>query len=277
MYFFFFDTMERLETPFICYKDTLSDNSLFYFFSLDLEEAAQKELLDKYIVSIYNGKKHDSTIELTKKRINHTFKTKLGNMKWLMGATAEIYIHFLMNVLDYNQECLYQNLEENSIKKGFDGVYTDSENKIWILESKSGANTTENISHLNKIKEAFDDLTFKLSGTSETEPNDPWENALHHADSTTTTEDIKKKIQKLSEDYIKDIPHTISEYNIIPCGTVFIVSENASDDFNDVRIIKDQINDYFKDIDLKNMIVICSTQKSYKSFLDYLGVDYEEN
>ena len=33
---------------------------------------------------------------------------------------------------------------------------------------------------------------------------------------------------------------------------------------------------YFKDKDYKNLIVICSTQKSYNSFLDYLGVPYEK-
>lgn len=276
MFFFFFDTMEKLETPFLCYKDKLSDNSLFYFFSLNLEDSTQRELFDKYLVSIYEGKKHASTIELTKRRIIKTFKTKLGNTNWLIGSTAEIYLHLLLNVLNYNQECLYQNLEENSIKKGFDGVYTDSDNKLWILESKAGADTSEQISHLSKVKEAYTDLTNKLSGTSENEPNDPWMNALHHADSTTTSDDIKTKISKLSEDYVLDISHSIDEYNIIPSGTVFIVSENEPDNFNDVRIIKDQINEYFKDKDYKNLIVICSTQKAYKSFLDYIGVPYEK-
>ena len=112
--------MEKLETPFLCYKDKLSDDSLFYFFSLNLEDSTQRELFDKYLVSIYEGKKHASTIELTKRRIIKTFKTKLGNTNWIIGSTAEIYIHLLLNVLNYNQECLYQNLEENSIKKGFD-------------------------------------------------------------------------------------------------------------------------------------------------------------
>ena len=101
-------------------------------------------------------------------------------------------------------------------------------------------------------------------------------NALHHADSTTTSEDIKTKIKKLSDDYVLDISHSIDEYNIIPCGTIFIVSEDEPDNFNDVRIIKNQIEEYFKDKDYKNLIVICSTQKSYNSFLDYLGVPYEK-
>ena len=80
----------------------------------------------------------------------------------------------------------------------------------------------------------------------------------------------------LSDDYVLDISHSTDEYNIIPCGTIFIVSENEPDDFNDVRIIKNQIEEYFKDKDYKNLIVICSTQKSYNSFLDYLGVPYEK-
>ena len=149
---------------------------------------------------------------------------------------------------------------------------------IRFLESKSGADTTQNISHLSKVKEAYKDLLNKFSGKkdNEKEPNDPWWNAFNHAKASGSSQDIKDLLKDLSDKYVKEIYPDIKDYNIIPCGTVFIVSEKEPDDFNDVRIIKNQIEEYFKDKEYKNLIVICSTQKSYNSFLDYLGVPYEK-
>lgn len=278
MYFFFFDTMKRLETPFLAYTDTLSNDTPFFFFHLDLEDKDQRKLLDSYFVSICEGKDSNSTVELAKDRLIRTFKTKVNDQDWLMGATAELYLHLFMNVLNFNQEFLYTNLEEKSIKKGFDGVYRENDNSLWFLESKSGADTTQNISHLSKVKEAYKDLLNKFSGKkdNEKEPNDPWWNAFNHAKASGSSQDIKDLLKDLSDKYVKEIYPDIKDYNIIPCGTVFIVSEKEPDDFNDVRIIKNQIEEYFKDKEYKNLIVICSTQKSYNSFLDYLGVPYEK-
>lgn len=36
------------------------------------------------------------------------------------GAVAEFFVHLYLNILGLKQECLFLNLEENSIKKGFD-------------------------------------------------------------------------------------------------------------------------------------------------------------
>ena len=68
----------------------------------------------------------------------------------------------------------------------------------------------------------------------------------------------------------------IKDYNIIPCGTVFLISKEDPEDFNDITKIRNEVEEYFKDKEFRNLIVICSTQKSYNSFLDYLGVPYEK-
>lgn len=48
------------------------------------------------------------------------------------------------------------------------------------MESKSGSHTTEDMSHPNKIGEAYGDLKNKLAGKIKGKPN-PWRNAYNHA------------------------------------------------------------------------------------------------
>ena len=54
-------------------------------------------------------------------------------------------------------------MEENSPKKGFDGVYS-SNTRVWYMESKSGSNISEE--HKDKISEAYRDLKNKLQEMS---------------------------------------------------------------------------------------------------------------
>lgn len=272
--------MEKLTLPIDCYKDILSNNSLFYFFSIDLSKKEQKDYLDKYLVSICEGKDSDSSVDIAKTRLKKTFSSKLTNAEddsnWIMGATAELYLHFLMNLLNYKQECIYRNLEEKSIKKGFDGLYSDTDNNIWILESKSGSNNTKNISHVGKVREAYKDLSYKFSGKVEDDsiPNDPWENALNHAYRVNSSDNIKKNLKKLSDEYVQDIFHKTSDFNIIPCGTIFIMAPEKCVT-TDIKSIMESVDNYINNKEFKRLIVICSTQDSYNNFLDYIGVAYE--
>ena len=72
-------------------------------------------------------------IESVLKRFWQSYEKKDDNTK--KGMIAEFFAHlYLRNELKFEQKSLFSNLEENSIKKGFDGVYQDTENKIWIME-----------------------------------------------------------------------------------------------------------------------------------------------
>ena len=74
--------------------------------------------LDDNFVAICEGAS-DTDILTVKKRVRELFSTK--NNDWKMGATAEFFVHLYIRLNGFRQECLYLNLEENSIKKGFDG------------------------------------------------------------------------------------------------------------------------------------------------------------
>jgi len=105
-----------------------------------------KQLVDDQIVNICEND-DDFTIDFVKNDLKNFFKKKDENTT--MGAVAEFIIHLYLKTIGYQQECLYRNLEEGSIKKGFDGYYTYLSEE-WIMESKSGSITTKAISHKKK-------------------------------------------------------------------------------------------------------------------------------
>ena len=178
-----------------------------------------------------------------------------------------------MSHIGYNQECMFFNLEERSIKKGFDGLYSkDSEE--WIMESKSGLITTAGMEHQNKIKEAYSDLHDKLRGklnSSGKHLNDPWKNAYNHASHADvgTELGLRKKIKKYSSEYKKRIFHDVSEFNVIPSSTIYY---NGDGDWkeSDLTQVSDEIKTYFDSKDFKKVRAICISKKTKQLFWEYL-------
>lgn len=223
-----------------------------------------RKLMDENLSIICEGKP-ERDIKIIKKALRKTFKSK--QIIWQMGAIAEFFIHLIINLMEYKQECLFINLEENQIKKGFDGLYTKND-EMWIMESKAGSIDTKNITHKKKLQEAINDLKFKFSNKTK---NNPWRNAYHHASVIEFRNySILKKIEKLSDDYIDDKEHSIDEFNVIPSATIF---------FNDMEFL-------FKEdmifLEIKNLIekfkfkkahIICISQKSINLFKKYIEIE----
>lgn len=70
-----------------------------------------------------------------------------------------------MRTKGFSQEYCFRNLEENSAKKGFDGLVLEGE-KFWLLESKS-SQIGHNNSHRNTVYRAYKGLEKQLSGENE--------------------------------------------------------------------------------------------------------------
>ena len=71
-----------------------------------------KKVIDDNFVSICEGTS-DSELLVVKKYVVDLFASK--NTKWIMGATAEFFVHLYMKLLGFKQECLFLNSEEGSI------------------------------------------------------------------------------------------------------------------------------------------------------------------
>ena len=125
---------------------------------IDVDEEFVQEQIAENIVSICEGNL-ETDLETIKIKLKDYLEPK--GIRIRRGAIAEFYIHLFLKSLGYKQHCLFLNLEENSIKKGFDGYYVFNGDE-WIVESKSGASAT----HKSKIEEAYGDLKEKLTTKS---------------------------------------------------------------------------------------------------------------
>ncbi|MCO8061734.1 hypothetical protein [Acinetobacter lwoffii] len=227
------------------------------------------ELINKYLVKVCEGEDEDSAdIQRVKKRLFKFISTKHENTQ--MGAIAEFFIHLYLNDCNYKQEFLFFNLEETSIKKGFDGLYT-KEDEIYVIESKSGKEDTEDISHLGKIKEAYNDLKKYFNGTSDKGNNNPWRNAYNHAshNDIKAKDSLKKQIKTLANLYDEEIYGDIKDYNIVPCSTIFLDSEWKEGYIDDFLDSVDKLNFLIA----KNSDVIILTKLKLSNFMDFLGLE----
>lgn len=220
------------------------------------------EKLDANFVKICKGNS-DWDLMTVKKEVANLYKMK--DFRWRMGATAEFFVHLYMQQKDFKQQCIFENLEERSIKKGFDGVYS-KDNDVWLMESKSGSIETERICHSNKILDAIDDLEKKISGKTR---NDPWRNAFLHASVVTAPKTILNRFDRLSHDFVNEKFHSINEFNTMPCATIFLSGAWPSKNHNEITLEISKILDRLKG---NNIHIVCTTHKSVDLFLQY--IDY---
>lgn len=194
----------------------------------------------------------------TKKEIYELISEKSQKQKY--GLVAEFFSHLVLRNLGYNQRCLYKNLEESSMKKGFDGLYTHC-GEFWLVESKAAYT---NVTHSDKIDEAISDLKTKVETKQK---NNPWLNAVNHIYAIKSKKQnikLQDQIKKLSIEYIKGIKHSISEFNIIPVSTLFIKNPQSLN-----KIVED-IKNLINGKTYKNIIVICIDNYIFEEFITYL-------
>ncbi|CCV63894.1 conserved hypothetical protein [Alteracholeplasma palmae J233] len=216
-----------------------------------------KRIIDENLISISEGDTQYD-IEYTKKRILSFLKSKTKKQR--IGSIAEFFMHLFLQQLEFTRECLFSNLEENSLKKGFDGLYTKKKS-FWIAESKS-SETSENL-HSDNIKRAVTDLNDKILGRTN---NDPFRNAVHHikAARDNYNKGLIKIIRLISVEYSRGEFRTASEYNIIPVSTLYIYNNQTNED------LKKAIVKIVEKYTFKEIIVICFDNHIYDDFMKYL-------
>lgn len=253
------------------YEIAFEDDVTLFILNIEQITKELSDYIEEYIVSICEGDS-GSCVENVKVQLLNYLDRK-GNSNLRMGAVSEFFNHLLLNTYKYKQECLFENLEENSIKKGFDGYYSKDGNE-WLMESKSGYITSKSISHSNKLKEAYKDLKDKLAGNVE---NNPWKNAYNHAShiDVGTDKSIRAHIKKMSDKFVQLQFADISGFNIIPTSTIFL---NDTWEHTNIDDLKTEIEEVIKNFHCKKLIVICATKISVEILQQILrgqGVDNE--
>jgi len=247
--------------PFNIIKKKINDNVNINIITIENMTPEFKLFMDDRLISICKGNR-DIPLALAKQKLFNFLDTKSDNTK--MGAIAEFFIHLYVRTIDMKQECLMGNLEEGSIKKGFDGYYSQGDVE-WIMESKSGTIDTSTISHHAKIAEAYRGLKSLLSGGS---PNNPWENAYNHAShrDVNPRDTIIKNIDKFSIDFDKGEFYEIENFNIIPSSTIFYNGVMAID----TDEILEKLEPLVDTFEFQKLEIICISKKSLDLFIDYL-------
>ena len=257
-------TTLAITTPFfVTQKDLSNGNELFI---IDIEEINidLKALIDAKFVKICEGNS-GTDLAIVKSRLLQFLTTKKGsNLE--IGAISEFFLHLFLNDKGFDPQFLYLNLEEGSIKKGFDGYYF-YDGRQWILESKSGNINTTGISHRSKVKEAYDDLKDKLSGRR---PNNPWRNAYDHAShiDVGANSNVRADIKNFSDQYSLNTFHDIKEFNIIPGATLVLDGTWAAIDCD---TIESEVKALIATLQFRQIKVICITKTSLQLFWDYLS------
>lgn len=245
--------------PFDVVVTELDNKEEIHFLNIEKLTPELESLIDNNITAISNPDLE--TRKRTRAVLANFFKNK--HINTTMGAVAEFIIHLYLNHIGFNQECLFLNLEEGSIKKGFDGYYSFASEE-WIMESKSGLISTSSISHDNKIDEAYKDLESKIEGPT---ANNPWQNALHHARIAGATNNILTNIKGLSNMYIDGTFPVMKDLNIVPTSTIYHKNNWGANNKNRNTTNLELKIDTFNYSQLK---VICVNKKSLNVILNYL-------
>lgn len=258
--------------PFVFEEYTINDNTILTIIDNENIDDATKAVLDEFFVLICEGTS-GSCLSTVKKRVKNLFSTK--NQDWIMGATAEFFLHLYIRLIGFKQECLFLNLEENSIKKGFDGYYS-KDGLEWLMESKAGSIDSKGISHAGKVSLAMNDLSAKVSGRDRSGkkelPNNPWQEAYSHASQydVGTAAIIRKNIKELADDFTNGKFRSIEEFNTMPCGTVFLSGVWSPPDHDSIKGDIERISDKLKG---RQIHTICVTHRSAELFVKYIEME----
>jgi hypothetical protein len=231
-----------------------------YISKIDEISDFDSQFLMEFIVEIVNGRgSYDKPDEVLSFLINRFDVTKDKNKSH--GYIAELLSCCILRSNDFTQEYCCQNLEENSIKKGFDGIYLKN-NELYILESKSSYSLNQhNDEHNKTVNKAFMDIEKRFTSGS---TNNPWANAVHHAKVARSDESLVKQLSELKSRWANGDLGNKEQNNIILSSTIF--SETIFEKTSDYKYIGEMLKKH----NVKNEIVLLSELKSSNVITDYL-------
>lgn len=249
----------------ICHIDNLSDDI--------------KAILRKQLSSVcYGPSKATSTRKTysyknTLKEFLKRYESKADHTK--MGMIGELLTHILVIQFfeEFNAVSPYFNLEEQSIKKGFDVVlYSRGKNELWITEVKSG--------ELHKDKCASETV-IDLLGTAKRDLNKRlnenhttfWENAINGATiALENKKDVKEAVIEILgsiEDEVVDEKAKSNDKNVILVSSLF---SSLSDEVKEQEVKGASLN-ISKERIFKEVIVFSFQKGTYKKVVDFLRLE----
>lgn len=219
-----------------------------------------KEKIREMLGSIWHGavdatERPQFSYKNTIKRFLERYNQKTSNTK--KGMIGELLTHLLIpQYLNLKAISIMKNKEENSIRKGFDIVYSDNEDLFWYCEVKSGGdtNTIEDINKKNKelLSKAKEDIKDHAMGDRAT----LWDSVLIDVNSTVFNADRQLDIKKLLDSHHPDTENRKLDRNVVLSSVLYKSL--------DAKISQEDLKTYKIKVDSENVfvgLIIFSIQK----------------
>ncbi|WP_429036967.1 Hachiman antiphage defense system protein HamA [Aeromonas media] len=239
---------------------------------------ALKDIIRKNLTSICHGSSSSGSAlysyKSTLKSFLERYDKKPDNTK--KGMIGEFISHLMMieSFENLKISSAFFNLEEKSIKKGFDLIVYDSEdNSVWITEVKSG-NLHKGKSHDETTKELLNTAKSDLVSRLNEQETQYWINAINHVRSSV----------KEADDY-KDTLIAILDYNY---GSKAATGKASSKDKNvilvsnlfealETKVTINPVESAHKEITASSLfhkVIALSVQKgTYENIVNFLRME----
>lgn len=238
------------------FERTLLENVNYRYLRLNIESLsdADKNFIRRNLLEISSGR--DSDLNLKSEAIELVEYISRLDVNKRNGAIAEFLLICILREKGFSQEYCFKNLEENSAKKGFDGLVF-KENQFWVVESKSSQINHGN-SHRNTIYRAYSGLEKQLRGANK-KINNPWRNAYNHARNAMSNRGLKKILADLSSNYTQKNFSTIDKHNVV-LGSMIIPNNKTNNQvistISDIDSSIKNIDNYIKNHKSKEELIV---------------------
>lgn len=251
------------------------ENYFFYIYELSDE---LKVYLRDFLPNICHG---DNEAEIgdtihsyseTLKEFLRRYEAKRQNQQ--IGLIGELMLHFLTRLyLDNFQVCSpFFNMEDGSVKKGFDIILRDvkDDKTVWFVESKAGEYGSEDKDSTDSLMRRFDIAYADLKSRLNDNQRQLWLNALNSARVAMIDDrDEKKQVIEILRAYSNNVAKeelTSQECSVILAATLFHdVTQKV-----DYTVMENKELEVRKKAVFKNAILIGIQKSTYSRIVDFL-------
>jgi len=245
----------------VCYIDSFSDE-LKEIIKIHLASICHGQANAEELPHVYNYK---STL---KEFIDRIEKKSQEIQKGMIG---ELLVHILILESFSNFQTIspYFNMEEKSIRKGFDGLlYDNSIQEIWITEVKAGElhkNKCSDDTTKDLLGSAYNDLKKRLNNQEITY----WRQAINSARVVINDKkDYKAAVLAILAEEIELVVQGSAKGQDNNVIFVSILFENLKNCFNE-STPKSFLNDKSKNKEFKNLIILSVQKGTYQKVIDF--------
>lgn len=233
------------------------------YLSEELKEKICNELVEichgEY--ALVSGISYHSFNETIKELVNHRIPS---DKKRKIGVIGELLLNVLIREFtDIKIVSPFFNLEERNVKKGFDIIAVDSNDDLWIIESKAGElgtleTPTDKV--CERINNAKRDLVTRLNMHN----SQLWLNAVNSVRSALDDTNEKNTIVNILN---KNSTSGLSnDKNVILGGTVFCVFDFKIDSLE----LKKLYNSILSSKKFSKLRLIAIHKQTYQAIIDFL-------